>query len=104
MSKQIAIVMLLACGAAGAALAQSQDEQQACTNDAFQFCQFAIPDRTRVFQCLVENRRVISPACQVVMAQYLPPDPPPAKKPPARPKNPPKSQPKTKGPLTLAPN
>jgi len=99
MNKQIAIVMLLACSAATSALAQSQDEQQACTNDAFQFCQNAIPDRSRVFACLAENRRVISPACRQVMAQYLPPDPPPpgAKKPPT------KKAASKKGPLQLTP-
>jgi len=98
MNKQIAMVMLLALSAPAGALAQSKDEQQACTNDAFQFCQYAIPDRSRVFTCLAENRRVISPACQVVMAQYLPPDPPPpAKKPPA------KKAAAKKGPLKLNP-
>jgi hypothetical protein len=102
MNKQIAIVTMLTCtlaAGATAALAQSQDEQQACTNDAFQFCQNAIPDRNRVFACLMENRRVISRPCQVIMAQYLPPDPPPPapKKPPAK-----KPAPK-KGPLQLTP-
>src|SRR5579863_2921654 len=99
MSKQIAIVMLLACGAATGALAQSQDEQQACTNDAFQFCQYAIPDHSRVFACLAENRHMLSPACRLVMAQYLPPDPPPPapKKPPA------KKAATKKGPLQLTP-
>jgi hypothetical protein len=95
MYKRIAMVTLLASSAATGALAQSADEQ-ACTNDAFQFCQNAIPDRSRVFTCLAENRRVISPACQLVMAPYLPPDPPPAK-------NPPRKTAKTKGPLKLTP-
>jgi hypothetical protein len=97
MNKQIAMVMLLALSAPAGALAQSQDEQQACTNDAFQFCQYAIPDRSRVFACLMENRRVISPACHLVMAQYLPPEPPPPKKPP------PKKAAAKKGPLKLTP-
>jgi hypothetical protein len=99
MNKRITILMLLALSAPGGALAQSQDEQQACTNDAFQFCQYAIPDRSRVFTCLVENRHVISRACQVVMAQYLPPDPPP----PAPKKPPPKKTATKKGPLQLTP-
>jgi hypothetical protein len=99
MNKRIAMLMLLALSAPGGALAQSQDEQQACTNDAFQFCQNAIPDRSRVFTCLAENRRVISPACRQVMAQYLPADPPPPgpKKPPA------KKTASKKAPLQLTP-
>jgi hypothetical protein len=97
MNKHLAMVMLLALSAPTGALAQSQDEQQACTNDAFQFCQYAIPDHSRVFACLVENRRVISSACQLVMAQYLPPEPPPSKKPPA------KKAATKKGPLKLTP-
>jgi hypothetical protein len=98
MNKPIAMAMLLACSAATGALAQSSSDEQACTNDAFQFCQYAIPDRSRVFACLVENGRVLSPACHFVMAQYLPPDPPPSKKPPPK-----KTANKGKGPLNLTP-
>jgi len=99
MNKRIAMLMLLALSAPAGALAQSQDEQQACTNDAFQFCQYAIPDRSRVFACLAENRRAISPACRQVMAQYLPPEPAaPAPKKPA-----PKKAASKKGPLQLTP-
>jgi hypothetical protein len=94
--KQIAILVVVACCAASGATAQSQDEQQACTNDAFQFCQNAIPDRTRVFTCLAENRHVISPACQLVMAPYLPPEP--VVKKPVR-----KTTAKNKAPLKLSP-
>jgi hypothetical protein len=95
--KQIAILVVAACCAASGATAQSQDEQQACTNDAFQFCQDAIPDHNRVFACLAENRHAISPACQLVMARYLPAEPAPAKK-PVR-----KTTDKNKGPLKLSP-
>lgn len=73
------LVPVLALGSIGGAAAQTQDEQQACTNDAFQFCQMAIPDRNRVFQCLVDNRSSLSPACHSVMAQYLPADPVPVR-------------------------
>ena len=53
-----------------ASLAQSHEEQQACTNDAFQFCGHAIPDRGRVAGCLSENFNRISPACRTVMQRY----------------------------------
>ncbi len=62
MNKQIAMMIVIALSATTAALAETQEEQQACTNDAFQFCQNAIPDRNRVFTCLAENRNLISAA------------------------------------------
>jgi hypothetical protein len=75
MNKQTAIALLMALSASTAALAETQEEQQACTNDAFQFCQNAIPDRDRVFACLAERRHVISALCQTAMAPYLPAEP-----------------------------
>ena len=75
-------------------------------NDAFQFCQNAIPDHTRVFNCLVENRNQISVGCHNVLSPYLPVDVP-VKKPvaAARPKSNVKGakSPKSKGPLNLSP-
>lgn len=53
-------------------------------HDAFRFCQSAIPDRDRVFACLVENRDQISSACHTMIAPYLPAGVPPPKKPPKR--------------------
>ena len=73
------LVPVLALGSIVGASAQSQDEQQACTNDAFQFCQMVFPDRDRVFHCLVENRNSLSAACHSVMASYLPADPAPVR-------------------------
>jgi len=99
MNKQIAMMIVIALSATTAALAETQEEQQACTNDAFQFCQNAIPDRNRVFTCLAENRNLISAACHTAMAPYLPADPLPVKKQAARNKTA-----KTKGPIVLAPH
>ena len=59
MKKQIALAIVLALGASTVALAETAEEQQACTNDAFQFCQNFIPDRNRVFSCLLENLSLI---------------------------------------------
>ena len=53
-----------------AALAQSQDEQNACMNDAFTVCSNAIPDRDRVAACLAQNINRISAPCRAVMARY----------------------------------
>lgn len=56
--------------APAASLAQSQEEQQACMNDAFQFCGHAIPDRDRVAGCLSANVNRISMPCRAVMQRY----------------------------------
>jgi hypothetical protein len=101
MKKQIAMAIVLALGASTVALAETQEEQQACSNDAFQFCQNFIPDRNRVFSCLAANKDRISVACRTVMAPYLPAEPVAAlKKPPA----PHEQSAKSKGPLSLAPH
>jgi len=74
------LVVVIALNGPTVALAQTQDGRQACMDDAFQFCQDAIPDRERVFQCLVSHKDLISAACHAVMAPSLPVDQPPLKK------------------------
>ena len=56
--------------APASSLAQTQEEQQACADDAFRFCGHAIPDRDRVAGCLSENFSRISLACRTVMQRY----------------------------------
>jgi hypothetical protein len=102
MRQQIALATLLALGAGTVALAETAEEQQACTNDAFQFCQNYIPDRNQVFTCLLNNKNQISPACRMVMAPYIQPEPVVALKKQAAPHD--HSPTKTKGPLNLAPH
>jgi hypothetical protein len=105
MKKQIALTIVLALGAGTAALAATPEEEQACTNDAFQFCQNYIPDRNQVFTCLLNNRNQISPACHVVMAPYFPPEPVVAlKKPAAAPAPSRDKNAKPKAPLNLTPH
>jgi hypothetical protein len=108
MKKQIVLAIVLALGAGKVALAETAEEQQACTNDAFQFCQNFIPDRNRVFTCLVENHTQLSPPCHVVMAPYLPAEPVVALRKPAAPaphdKGGDKGAAKTKAPLNLTPH
>jgi hypothetical protein len=105
MKQQIALAIVLALGAGTAALAATPEEEQACTNDAFQFCQNYIPDRNQVFTCLVNSRTQLSPPCRMVMSPYFPPDPVVAlKKPPASPSPPRDKGGKPKAPLSLAPH
>ncbi len=48
------------------AYAQTPEEEQACTPDAFRLCEDAIPDRERVKACLIANMRRLSPECRQV--------------------------------------
>ena len=43
------------------ALAYTQEDADACTPDAMRLCQNAIPDATRVAQCLVQNKQRLKP-------------------------------------------
>ena len=77
MNKQVLLAVAFTLAMIPAAFAQapqsnSQEEQAACMDDAFKFCGEAIPDRSRVFNCLSANRRAISPRCQAALAPYLP--------------------------------
>ena len=47
-------------------------ERAACQQDAFKYCNHAIPDRARVRACLEENARRISPVCRGVLARTRP--------------------------------
>ena len=92
MKTQVALVFGFTLSAVAGSFAQSeQDQQQACMNDAFQYCNHTIPDRGRTFECLVSNKNVISRPCHAMLVPYLPPEPVAAKK-----KAAPKPKPKTK--------
>ncbi|MBX9823506.1 MAG: hypothetical protein K2Y27_00785 [Xanthobacteraceae bacterium] len=65
-----AATLALIALAPAASLAQSQEEQQACMDDAFRLCGHAIPDRDRVAGCLSDNFNRISVACRTVMQRY----------------------------------
>lgn len=54
------------------ALADPQQDQQACMNDAMTICGQFIPDRDRVGMCLYTNLSRISPACQEAMKRFNP--------------------------------
>ena len=78
MRKQVVFVLAVTFGSIGVSFAQnSQEEQQACMDDAYKFCGAAIPDRERVFYCLVQNKTAITPRCLAMLAPHIPPDPPP---------------------------
>ncbi len=45
--------------------AYTQDEQQACTGDAFRLCSAEIPDVDRVTVCMIRNKSQLTPGCRV---------------------------------------
>ncbi|WP_049768167.1 hypothetical protein [Methylocella silvestris] len=57
----------------GAALAQgfegTAEEREACTPDALSICSSAIPDPTKVKECLVQHVSELSPGCKEVFEQ-----------------------------------
>ena len=75
---RITLVVALALATfSTAAVAQTQQEQQACMNDAFRVCSATIPDRNRTVACMVQHKAELSMACQAVMAKYAPAEPAP---------------------------
>lgn len=75
MKSHFALALALVAFMSVPALAQSQEEQNACMNDAFTVCGDAIPDRDRVAACLAQNINRISVACRTVMQRYSAPAP-----------------------------
>ena len=45
--------------------AYTDEEQQACSDDAFRLCSAEIPDVDRVTVCMVRNKAQLSPRCRV---------------------------------------
>src|SRR4051812_23994146 len=75
--RQVALGLAMALSMIGVSAAETPEERQACQDDAFKFCGQAIPDRERVFNCLVENKTVISSLCLRGLTPYLPAEPAP---------------------------
>jgi hypothetical protein len=75
MIKQVALALAFALPSV-AAFAETPEERQACTDDAFRVCQQAVPDRDRVFACLVQNHTALSPLCRKALAPYIVADTP----------------------------
>ena len=69
MNKLSALAFLVVLAAPLPALAYTQEDANACTPDAMRLCGPAIPDPGRVADCLVQNKRGLSPACAVVMSR-----------------------------------
>jgi hypothetical protein len=59
---------ILASATALRAYAETAEERLACTPDAQSLCADEIPDRERVYGCLVRKVNQLSPACKKVIS------------------------------------
>lgn len=104
MIRQSALAVAIVLAGATFSFAETPEQRQACMDSAFQVCNQFIPDRERVFACLIQNKDAIAPLCREALAPYLPPDPPPPKQATKPAKNKPKpSSKKVASPLNLNP-
>jgi hypothetical protein len=55
-----------------AAQAYTQDEQSACSPDAFRLCGPEIPDVDRITACMIRNKSQLSPECRVFFREPAP--------------------------------
>jgi hypothetical protein len=61
--------------------AETTEERLACTPDAQSLCADEIPDRERVYECLVRRVTQLSPACRRIISASIPPAPAPSSSP-----------------------
>jgi hypothetical protein len=53
--------------------AETPEERQACANDANTLCPDEVPDRERVYACLIKKISQLSPACKKVVRESIAP-------------------------------
>lgn len=56
--------------------AETAEERLACTPDAQSLCIDEIPDRERVYECLVRKVNQLSPMCKRIISASIPPPAP----------------------------
>ena len=64
---------ILAVTTAIGATAETPETRQACTNDANVHCADEIPDRERVYACLVRHVNELSPPCKKIISDSIAP-------------------------------
>lgn len=62
---------ILASTTTFSAFGETQEERQACTPDAQNLCADEIPDRERVYGCLVKKVNQLSPACKKIISASI---------------------------------
>jgi hypothetical protein len=68
----LAFAILTLTPALGMAV-ETPEERQACANDANLLCPDEIPDRERVYACLIKKIRQLSPPCRKVISESVGP-------------------------------
>jgi hypothetical protein len=68
----LAFAILSSTTTFGAAV-ETPEVRQACTNDANTYCADEIPDRERVYVCLVRNVNQLSPSCKKIISESIAP-------------------------------
>src|SRR6516225_4262423 len=68
----LAFVILTLAPTLGAA-AETPEERQACASDANVLCPDEIPDRERVYACLIKKIRQLSPPCKKIINESIAP-------------------------------
>jgi hypothetical protein len=71
----LAFVILASATTLGAP-AETTEERLACTPDAQNLCADEIPDRERVYGCLVRKVNQLSPACKKIIGASIAPSKP----------------------------
>ena len=62
---------IMASATTFSAFAETTEERQACTPDAQTLCADEIPDRDRVYGCLVRKVNQLNPACKKVISASI---------------------------------
>ena len=57
------------------ASAQTKEQRDACGNDAQNYCPDEIPDKEKVYDCLVRNVSQLTPACKKLVTGSPAPTP-----------------------------
>ena len=68
----LALAILSSTTTLGAAL-ETPEARQVCTNDANAYCADEIPDRERVYACLVRNVNQLSLPCKKIISESISP-------------------------------
>jgi hypothetical protein len=64
---------IMASATTFSAFGETAEERQACTTDAQTFCPDDMPDRERVYNCLVKKVNQLSPACKKIISSTIAP-------------------------------
>jgi hypothetical protein len=67
------VALALLASATTSGVAAESPESKACSNDANTHCPDEIPDREKVYACLVKNINQLSPDCKKIITESMTP-------------------------------